>query len=239
MEIRVVENYQQMSRLAADFVEAQIAEKPDTVLGLPTGETPIGMYAALSEDNQKNIVDFSKVKTYNLDEYYPISPENEHSYRYFMNEQLFHRVNIPMEATHVICGTGDADANCADYEKSIEAAGGIDLQVLGIGRNGHIGFNEPNDVPDRPTHKVTLTKSTLEANARLFASIDEVPTHALTMGIGTIMKAKKILMLISGKEKHEALHKLLSGKVDLACPATAILRHPDVTILCDRAAFDA
>lgn len=238
MNIRILDSYEQMSRLAADFVEAQILSKPNTVLGLPTGETPIGMYSALCKDNAEKKVDFSQVTTYNLDEYYPISADNAQSYRYFMNQQLFLHVNIPMEATHVICGEGDAEKNCADYEKMIHRAGGIDLQVLGIGRNGHIGFNEPNGDPESLTHMVTLTQSTIEANSRLFNSIDEVPTHAVTMGLGTIMRAKRILMLISGKDKHDALHMLLDGKYDASCPATVLLKHNDVTVLCDRAAFE-
>lgn len=223
---------------AADIVCAQIAAKPDTVLGLPTGETPIGMYDLLTERCAAGKVDFSRVHTFNLDEYYPISPKNDQSYRYFMNLHFFDRINIPIENTRVPEGSAsDPDAACRAYEDAIRAQGGVDLQVLGIGRNGHIGFNEPGCDLGGDTHVTSLTPDTIDANSRFFASADEVPKQALTMGVGTILRAKKIIILICGANKHDALMRLLGGKVDDQCPATALQKHPNVTVLCDRAAY--
>ena len=238
MKTERLKTYEEVSARAAEIVGRAIQEKPDLVLGLPTGETPIGLYARLSEACRKGEVDFSRVTTFNLDEYYPIDPENEQSYRFFMNKHLFRNVNVPIEATHVPAGNAaDPDEAAKEYEAMILQHGGVDLQVLGIGRNGHIGFNEPGSAFDTPTHVVTLTENTIEANSRLFDSIDDVPLHALTMGIGTILRAKKILILITGKEKREALKTLLKGEETLDCPATAILRHPDVTLLADEEAY--
>lgn len=238
MEVQILNDRAAVAAQAAQLVAAQIREKPDCVLGLPTGETPIGMYDRLAEQCAAGALDFSRVTTFNLDEYYPIAPEHPQSYRYFMNKHLFSRVNIPMESTHVPGGQGDADENCRAYEQAIAAAGGVDLQVLGIGRNGHIGFNEPNSAPDSRTHRVTLTENTIEANARFFESAGDVPRHAVTMGLGTILDARRILLLATGAEKFDALHKLLAGRFDSTCPATVLLRHENVTILCDRAAFE-
>ena len=184
-------------------------------------------------------MDFSGVTSVNLDEYYPIAPDNAQSYRYFMNHNLFDHVNINKGNTYVPDGTAvDGDAEAGRYEALVESLGQVDIQVLGIGRNGHIGFNEPGSELIPETHVTDLTESTIEANARFFASKEEVPTRALTMGIGTILKAKEILLLISGKEKHDALMRLIAGKVTTDCPATFLLLHPNVTVLCDTAAYD-
>lgn len=237
MKLEIYDTYEEVSERAAAIIAAQIREKPDTVLGLPTGETPIGTYDRLIREYESGKLDFLHVTTFNLDEYYPISPCDVQSYRYFMNQHLFLHVNVPMDATHVPEGSAeDADAACAAYEKAMREAGGVDLQVLGIGRNGHIGFNEPGTAPDSLTHKVTLTQDTIEANSRLFNHISEVPTHALTMGLGTILRAKKIIILITGKNKQNALRQLLSGDAD--CPASVLCGHSDVTVLCDRAAAE-
>lgn len=240
MKIEILKNYDAVSDRAAEIVGAAVKADPEITLGLPTGETPIGLYDRLTEAYRKGELDFSGVTTFNLDEYYPIDPENEQSYRYFMNKHLFSRINIPIESTHVPCGNAsDPEEAALTYETMIREQGGVDLQVLGIGRNGHIGFNEPGGAFDTPTHVVTLTESTIEANARLFHSADEVPRRALTMGIGTILSAKKILILITGKEKHDALKALLAGNETPDCPASALHRHPDVTLLADESAYGA
>lgn len=233
MKLEILKNADEVAKRGAELVSSAIAAKPQLVLGLPTGSTPEGMYALLSESK----TDFSRVQTFNLDEYYPILPTDPQSYRYFMNKHLFRNVNVKPENTHVPDGNAaDPDRACADYEQAIEAAGGVDLQVLGVGRNGHIGFNEPGTPFDSPTHLTLLSANTIEANARFFLNKAEVPARALTMGIGTILRAKKILILITGAEKREALGKLLAGHIDESCPVTALLTHGDVTVLCDRAA---
>ncbi len=237
MKVEVYKNYEEVMVRAAEIVGAQVKEKPDCVLGLPTGSTPIGLYENLAKKCDAGELDFSRVSTFNLDEYYPISPEHDQSYRYFMNDHLFHHINIKMENTHVPLGSSkDPDATCRAYEDEIKAFGGVDLQVLGIGRNGHIGFNEPGCDLQGPTHLTDLTDDTLDANSRFFESVKDVPTNALTMGIGTIMRAKKILILITGENKRNALKALLSGKVSNQCPASALQNHNNVTVLCDEAA---
>ena len=238
MKILVVKNYQEMSRKAADRFEALIREVPDCVLGLATGDTPIGMYDELVARYEAGKLDFSKVRSVNLDEYYPITPDNDQSYRYFMNQHLFDRVNIDKANTAVPDGTAkDVDASCKAYEAKIDALGGIDLQVLGIGRNGHIGFNEPDAELIPFTHLTALTPSTIEANARFFASEADVPKHALTMGIQSVFKAKSILLLVSGKNKAEAVKAMLTGTISTHCPASLLCLHPDVTLICDEDAY--
>ena len=239
MNILICDSYGHLSEKAAEMIARQVNTKPDCVLGLATGSTPIGTYAALTKLYEAGKVDFSRVTSYNLDEYYPMSPENPQSYRYFMEEQLFRHINIRPEATHVPDGaTDNPAATCADYDRQIEAAGGIDLQLLGIGQNGHIGFNEPDATLYASTHLTPLTEDTIAANARFFSSPEEVPTHAISMGMGSILRARSILLLISGKNKHAALSQLLSDKVDPLCPATFLKLHPCVTVLCDREAYD-
>lgn len=239
MKLYVCKNYDEMSAKAADVVASVITLKPDCVLGLATGSTPVGMYSRLAEMNKAGKLDFAKVKTYNLDEYYPIKPTDDQSYRYFMNKNLFNNINIDIANTHVLNGEApDTTAECAAYDAAIEAAGGIDIQVLGIGNNGHIGFNEPADELIASTHVQGLTESTIEANSRFFASADEVPKHALTMGMAPIMKAKRIIILISGKAKHAVLREMLEGKLTTKNPATFLNLHSDVTVVCDEDAYN-
>ena len=238
MKVLVVKDYAEMSRVAADLFAEVIADKPDCVLGLATGDTPIGMYDNLIVKYREGKLDFSKTRSVNLDEYYPITPDNDQSYRYFMNEHLFNHVNIDKANTAVPDGTAkDVDASCKAYEAQIDALGGIDVQVLGIGRNGHIGFNEPDSELIPFTHLTALTPSTIEANARFFASEDEVPKHALTMGIQSVFKARKILLLVSGKNKAEAVKAMLTGNISTSCPASLLCLHPDVTLVCDEDAY--
>lgn len=238
MEIIVVKNYQEMSSCAAKYFAKVISDKPDCVLGLATGDTPIGMYDCLAEEYRQGKLDFSRVRSVNLDEYYPITPDNNQSYRYFMNEKLFDRVNIRKDATMVPDGTAkDAESACRAYENAIDALGGIDIQVLGIGRNGHIGFNEPAKELIPFTHLTELTESTIEANARFFEDETQVPRHALTMGIQSVFKARKIILLASGANKAEAVCVMLKGNISTNCPASLLCLHPDVTLICDRDAY--
>ncbi|MBR2370709.1 MAG: glucosamine-6-phosphate deaminase [Clostridia bacterium] len=239
MKVIVCKNYDEMSATAAGELSKQICEKPDSVLGLATGSTPEGMYACLVKDYQDGKLDFSKITTVNLDEYYPITPDNDQSYRYFMNYHLFSKVNINLANTNVPDGTAkDPDAFCADYEKLIDSLGGVDLQILGIGQNGHIGFNEPGDILYPNTHLTDLTDSTIKANARFFDSIDDVPKQALTMGIASIFKAKRIIIMASGKSKHDAIAKMLGETIETKCPATILKLHPNVTLICDEDAYN-
>lgn len=238
MEIIVVKNYQEMSSCAAKYFSKVISDKPDCVLGLATGDTPIGMYDCLAEEYRQGKLDFSRVRSVNLDEYYPITPDNNQSYRYFMNEKLFDRVNIRKDATMVPDGTAkDVESACRAYENAIDALGGIDIQVLGIGRNGHIGFNEPAKELIPFTHLTELTESTIEANARFFEDETQVPRHALTMGIQSVFKARKIILLASGANKAEAVCAMLKGNISTNCPASLLCLHPDVTLICDRDAY--
>lgn len=238
MKILKFATYDEMSAAAADIIAKQISVKKDSVIGLATGSTPVGMYKKLAEMNQAGIIDFASVKTVNLDEYYPIDPENRQSYRYFMNDNLFNHINIDKANTYVPNGAAEnADEACETYEKIIKSLGGIDIQVLGIGQNGHIGFNEPEDYLYLYTHKTGLTDNTIQANSRFFSDDEIMPTAALTMGMGTIFGAKKIIMLINGKNKREAFEKLLNDRITTDCPATLLKLHPNVTILCDKEAF--
>lgn len=238
MRIIRCKNYDEVSEVAARIVAAQVTMKPDCVLGLPTGSTPLGMYSRLIQKNKENKIDFSNVTTFNLDEYFPISRSNNQSYYYFMFENFFNHININKENIHIPNGeTTDPEAECASYEAAIEAAGGIDLQVLGIGQNGHIGFNEPGDFLESTTHITTLTQSTIAANSRFFESIDDVPKKALTSGMGTILKSKKIIILASGKAKSEAVKSLLSGKITTQNPSTMLNLHKDVTLIADEDAL--
>ena len=240
MKTIVVKNYEEMSRVAADMIADVLRAKPDGVLGLATGDTPVGTYQNLAKMNKAGELDFSKVSSVNLDEYYPISPDNNQSYRYFMNQNFFDHLNIDKANTFVPDGTvapDKVDAFCRAYEDRIDAMGGIDVQVLGIGRNGHIGFNEPDEELIPITHLTALTANTIEANSRFFDSEDQVPKHALTMGIQSVFKAKKILLLVSGKNKAEAVKATLSGNISTKCPASLLCLHPDVTLICDEDAY--
>ena len=239
MKIICCNDYKEMSRVGADLVADVIKNKPDCVLGLATGSTPEGLYAELISMYQKGELDFSAVTTVNLDEYYPISPENEQSYRYFMNTKLFDHVNVNKANTYVPDGSAaDAAAEAARYEAFVRGLSGADIQVLGIGRNGHIAFNEPAEALHPATHVTSLTADTVEANARFFESIDQVPTLALTMGMGTILSAKKIIILANGKGKHEAIKAMLQGTVSTSCPASFLNLHADVTLICDHDAYE-
>jgi glucosamine-6-phosphate deaminase len=237
MKMIVVKDYQEMSKKAAEYLIAKVRQFPSITLGLATGETPLGMYRYIVEDHQKNGTSYRKVTTFNLDEYVGLSAENKNSYRYYMNDVLFHHIDIKKTNIHIPRGDAtDLQRECNDYEKLIEEAGGIDLQVLGIGSNGHIGFNEPGTSFDSKTHIVNLTYSTIKANARFFNSINEVPTQAITMGISTIMKSREILLLISGESKKEALKTLWNTEENENFPASVLKHHPHVMIIADEAA---
>ena len=237
MKIIVTKDYNEMSCEAAKFFSEAIKNDPSCVLGLATGETPVGMYKCLIEEYKKGDLDFSKVSSVNLDEYYPLSADNDQSYRYFMNNKLFNHVNIDLANTNVPNGEAkDVEKACADYEAHIDALGGIDIQVLGIGRNGHIGFNEPDAELIPYTHLTALTPNTIEANARFFEKEEDVPKHALTMGIKSVFKAKKIVILASGESKAAAVKGML-GNITTSCPASLLCLHPDVTLICDEAAY--
>ena len=239
MKIIVCENYAEMSARAAELIADLVKAKPDCVLGLATGSTPVGMYKELIAKNEAGEISFADVTTYNLDEYYPIEPTHEQSYRYFMNVNLFDHININKEKTFVPNGlTQNPEEEGAAYDAAIEAAGGVDLQVLGIGQNGHIAFNEPDDALVAGTHITSLTEDTIDANSRFFASRDDVPTRAFTMGIGSIMKAKKIILLANGKNKHAAIAKMLDDKITTQCPATILKAHADVYLFCDKDAYN-
>ena len=234
MKILVVKNYDEMSKVAAKELAEIISKKPEATLGLATGGTPVGMYKELIDMHKNNSLDFSKVTTVNLDEYVGLSGEHDQSYRYFMDSNLFNHVNIRKEYTFVPNGLAeDMLKECVNYDKRIEELGGIDVQVLGIGSNGHIGFNEPSDTLSLGTHVTDLAESTIEANSRYFVSKEEVPTKALTMGLGAIMKAKKILLMVSGESKAEIMDKVVNGKITTQVPASFLQMHKDVVLIID------
>ena len=238
MRIIVAKDYKDMSRKAANIISAQIITKPDCVLGLATGSSPIGTYDQLVEWYEKGNLDFSEVSSVNLDEYRGLDHSHDQSYYYFMHQHLFDRVNINPANTNVPDGTEkDADKECRRYEELIASYGGVDLQLLGLGHNGHIGFNEPAAVFDKETHCVDLTESTIEANKRFFASADDVPKQAYTMGIGTIMQAKKILVVVSGEDKADTVAKAFFGPVTPEVPASILQFHKDVILVADEAAL--
>ena len=238
MRVYVGKNYEEMSRIAANVLSAQVTMKPDCVLGLATGSTPIGTYKVLIERYEKGDLDFSQVKSINLDEYVGLSGEHDQSYRYFMNTNLFDHINIKKENTNVPNGLAeDVDAECARYNEVINTLGPIDIQVLGMGHNGHIGFNEPSNVFELETHKVDLAQTTIDANARFFASADEVPRQALTMGIKTIMQAKAVLVVVNGIGKAEIVKKAFTGPVTPEVPASILQMHPNVILVGDEEAL--
>lgn len=233
-----VESYDDMSRKAANIIASQIILKEDSVLGLATGSTPIGTYKLLVKKYEEKDLDFSNIKTVNLDEYVGLDVNSCQSYRYFMNNHLFNKVNINLDNTNVPNGLEkDAYKECSRYHDVITNLGGIDLQLLGIGNNGHIGFNEPDTFFSSITHKVKLTESTIKANSRLFENIEEVPKYAYTMGIGEIMSAKRILILASGKAKAPIIKELLTGEVKPEVPASILKFHPNCILIADKEAL--
>ena len=227
-----VKDYETLSKKTADIIAAQVLVKPNCVLGLATGSSPEGAYAELVKMNKEGVVDFSEVTTFNLDEYCGLDGSNDQSYRYFMDNHLFNHININKDETNVPSGkASDFAKEGEEYDKKVEKRGGIDLQLLGIGPDGHIGFNEPCDEFVGPTHQVSLDPSTIEANARFFDSVDDVPTTAITMGMKTIMQAKKILMIASGEKKYDILQKAMFGPITPMVPASILQLHPDVTVI--------
>ena len=238
MKIYKAKDYKDMSRKAANIISAQVIMKPNCVLGLATGSTPIGTYDQLVEWYNKGDLDFSEVTTVNLDEYKGLPRTNDQSYYYFMHQHLFDRVNIDPERTNVPNGMEpDAEKECGRYEELIRSLGGVDLQLLGLGHNGHIGFNEPGEAFEKETHCVDLTESTIEANKRFFASADDVPKQAYTMGIKTIMQAKKILIVVNGENKADIVERAFFGPVTPEVPASILQLHNDVTVVADEAAL--
>lgn len=227
-----VENYQELSRKAAEIIAAQIIEKPESILGLATGSSPLGTYDCLAKAYENKKLDFSKATSINLDEYAGLEGNHDQSYRYFMDKNLFSRVNIRKECTFVPNGCAEnIEKECKKYDDRIENLGGIDIQLLGIGLDGHIGFNEPDEVFTKETHLVTLDPSTIEANARFFASEQDVPKKAVTMGMGGIMNAKKVLLIANGKHKEEIIKKAFFGPITPKIPASILQLHPDVTVI--------
>lgn len=240
LKIIRAKDYQDMSRKAANLLAAQVMLKPQSVLGLATGSTPLGAYAKLVKRHKRGDLDFSGVTTFNLDEYRGLPRANEQSYYYFMHHNLFDHINVPADRVHLPNGEEpDAKTECARYERAIAQAGGIDLQLLGMGLNGHIGFNEPAAVFPKETHCVDLTESTIEANKRFFSSADEVPRQAYTMGIQTIMQAKKILVIVSGAAKAEIVRAAFFGPVTPEVPASVLQLHREVFVVADEDALSA
>ncbi len=238
MRIIVCENYADMSAKAAELVAAQLTLKPDSVLGLATGSTPIGMYSKLGELCSAGTADFSEAVSFNLDEYYPIRRDDPHSYFTYMHENLFSKINIKEENTHILNGeTDDPERECEAFEKLIKLHGGIDLQILGIGRNGHIGFNEPDAVMNSYTHMTRLAPSTIKANSRFFRSADDVPRMALTVGMSTILTSKKIILMASGAAKSRVVSELIGDGINLTVPAALLKLHSDVVLICDKEAY--
>ncbi len=238
MRIYRADNYQALSRKAANIISAQVIIKPDCVLGLATGSSPLGTYAQLIDWYNKGDLDFAEVRSVNLDEYVGLGPQSDQSYVYFMHKNFFDHINIKAENINIPDGTNrDAEAECWRYDQVIERVGGIDLQLLGIGRNGHIGFNEPGAAFEKFTHCVNLTESTIEANKRFFASADDVPRQAYTMGICSIMHARKILLIAAGKDKAEAVYQSFFGPVTPNVPASVLQLHQDVILVADEDAL--
>ncbi|HOR41916.1 MAG TPA: glucosamine-6-phosphate deaminase [Atribacterota bacterium] len=237
MNIVLVKDYQELSVEAANIVAREIERKKDTVLCLPTGQTPLGMYQELIKKNQNGELDFSKVITFNLDEYYGLSPEHPQSYHYYMWHNFFQYINIKKENVHLLKGIiEDILAECQQFDELIREKGGIDLQILGIGNNGHLGFNEPALSLHGKTHLVNLSDDTIQANSRFFDDINEVPKQALTIGMETIMKAKKVILLASGEHKAAAINKTVNGLISTQAPSTFLQMHTDATLIIDKEA---
>ncbi|MFT8315190.1 MAG: glucosamine-6-phosphate deaminase [Clostridium sp.] len=237
MKIIKADNYEHMSMRAARIMASQIALKNNSVIGLATGDTPLGMYREIIKMYKDKELDFSKVKTFNLDEYYGLNRDNGNSYYFYMMNNFFKYINMRRENINIPNGmTENIEAECSNYEKKIKASGGIDIQVLGIGVNGHIGFNEPNTSFELGTHLVELEKETIKSNSRFFDSPEEVPTKAISMGIKTIMQSRAIILLASGEKKAAAIEKTVKGKISTAVPASILQLHNNVTLIVDKAA---
>lgn len=238
MNIIKVKDYEEMSRKAALFIIKRVRKTPNMTLGLATGGTPEGMYQNIIMDYQQNNTSYSGITTFNLDEYVGLDGLNPNSYRYYMNTQLFNHINIPKSSTYIPLGNAsDSEKECARYEQLIKEKGGIDLQVIGIGGNGHIAFNEPGTSFQSRTHLIQLTASTRSANSIYFNHAEEVPTHAITMGISTILDSKEILLLASGEEKIEAIRRLQQDEISEDFPASILKKHPNITIIADEVAL--
>ena len=238
MKIYQEKDYDALSRRAANLISAEVIRKPDCVLGLATGSTPVGTYRQLSAWNQKGDFSFKDVRTVNLDEYLGLPPTHDQSYRYFMQKNLFDKIDIPFEHTHVPDGmAADPEQECRRYDELVRSLGYADLQLLGLGHNGHIGFNEPGDCFRKETHVVELTQNTIEANARFFENEAAVPKKAITMGIGCIMAARRVLLVASGANKAEAVYRTVCGPITPQCPASILQLHNDVVIVGDEEAL--
>ncbi|WP_269411807.1 glucosamine-6-phosphate deaminase [Lentibacillus daqui] len=238
MKILKVKDYQAMSEKACQLIVDQLKQLEEPVLGLATGSTPEGLYQQLIEQHVKHGISFKNTTTFNLDEYVGLAKSDPNSYHFYMRNKLFDHIDIPQDQTHVPNGEGkDLTAVCQDYEDAIKAAGHVDIQVLGIGLNGHIGFNEPGTSFSSRTHVVTLDESTRKANARFFASLEDVPTKAITMGIQSILESKQIILLVSGEKKSDAVEKLVNGEVSEDFPASALKQHDNVILIADEAAL--
>ena len=236
MKVIITENYEEMSNQAAQLIIEVIKNNPNAVLGLATGTSPIGTYQNMIKDHKENGTSYKNVKTVNLDEYVGLTADHDQSYAYFMRKNLFDDLDIDQTNTHLPCGSApDAQKECDRYNALLDTMK-QDVQVLGIGSNGHIGFNEPNTPFDSVTHLVDLTENTIKDNSRLFKSIDEVPHQALSMGIKNIMQAKSIIMVVSGKNKAQAVYDMVKGEVSPVCPASVLQLHPFVTVICDKEA---
>lgn len=236
MQIHVYQDSMLAAEAAATLIASEIMAKPDAVIGLPTGSSPVNTYRELIRMNRAGVVDFSQVTTFNLDEYVGLDANHPQSYRKFMDENLFDHVNIRRENTHVPSGMGDVDANAEAYERAINAAGGIDLQFMGIGRNGHIGFNEPADAYSDCTGVIALTENTIDANKRFFASEADVPRQAITLGIGAIMNARQVVLIATGANKADAIARATHGDITPQVQASILRAHPNTIFLLDRAA---
>ncbi|HKL42782.1 MAG TPA: glucosamine-6-phosphate deaminase [Clostridia bacterium] len=235
MRLIIEDDYQQMSKKAALLLASQVRLKPNSVLGLATGSTPLGMYNELVSMYQKDEIDFSEVKTFNLDEYYPLSPDNPKSYHHYMYENFFNHINIRQKNINILDGMADnVEHETTEYEIKIHETGGIDLQILGVGSNGHIGFNEPAERLNVTTHLVNLSEETIKANSRFFANKENVPSKAITVGIATILKANRILLLASGENKARVIKETISGHISTQVPSSLLQTHPEVAVIIDK-----
>lgn len=237
MRVIIEKDYRDLSKKAALLVASQVILKPNSVLGLATGSTPLGMYRELIQMYQRGEINFSEVSSFNLDEYYRLPHDNPESYHYYMQENFFKHINLKAKNIFIPDGMADdIERECRDYEEAIKHSGGIDLQILGIGSNGHVGFNEPDEQLNVTTKLVNLTAETIEANSRFFDSAEDVPKMAVSVGMATILKARRIILLASGENKAEAIKNTISGYVSTKTPASLLQTHPEITLIVDRAA---